>query len=191
MLERFGRMSLGVYYHVHRWYSPGTASYTRPDPLPMEILREAKYLYVSANPLSASDPLGLAAFKPCSELPAPRPCQCDKDKLAEAAQTSRKFRDEFCKFRNSAERPPAVPKAGEGADTIGKIDPALGPVYRPQGNPCREFCTCEHERDLDSPRVRDLLLDGVPTQQIVNWLECRAYNRGTFCLQGFARGGIP
>jgi RHS repeat-associated protein len=185
----------GVYYNVNRWYQPGSGRYTRPDPLPMEILREASYAYANSNPVISSDPLGLEAFQPCSDLPMPQPCECDKGKLAQAAQTARKFRDEFCAYRNSPERPPGVPHSGEGgARTVGKIDPSLGPVYRPQGDSCRDFCVCEHERqherDLKSPRVRKMILDGVPTQQTVNWLECRAYFTGTFCLQGFARGGI-
>ena len=184
----------GVYYNVNRWYQPATGFYTRPDPLPMVLLREATYAYAMSNPLTASDALGLAAFKPCSDLPAPQSCKCDKEKLAQAAATSRKFRDQFCAARNSPERPPGVPKSGEGgAETVGKLDRALGPVYRPQGDPCQDFCICEHERqhekDLHSPRVEQMILDGVPTQQTVNWLECRAYTKGTFCLLGFARGG--
>ena len=188
-------MGAEVFYNVYRWYSPGSATYNRPDPLPMELLRETQYVYVSANPLFATDPLGLVPFEPCSKLPPPQPCECDEEKVDNAAQTSKRFQQEFCKFRNSSERPPGIPRSGEGVETIGKVDPRQGPMYRPQGDPCVDYCICEHERqhqrDVDSPPVTNMLLDGVATQQILNWLECRGYKTGTDCLEDAMRGGTP
>jgi hypothetical protein len=81
---------------------------------------------------------------------------------------------------------------GEG-QTLGRIDPDLGPVYRPQGDPCRDYCICVHERkhveDVASADVANMFLDHVPQQQIINWLECRAYKAGTDCLESFIGGG--
>lgn len=53
----------------HRWYTPSTGRYTRPDPLARQIADRARYLrgtpdpiygYADANPVMLVDPLGLA-----------------------------------------------------------------------------------------------------------------------------------
>jgi RHS repeat-associated protein len=194
----FTNASLGSdpYYNLHRWYESWTGTYSRPDLLPMELLGEWQpYLYVLANPLAGFDPLGLAAFKPCSDLQVPSPCNCNKEKVNQALQGARSLREKFCRYRDSSELPPGIPAAGEDEErTVGKIDPVLGPVYRPR-DPCLDWCVCQHEqqhdKDLGDPRVRRMVIDGLPDQQIVNWLECRAYTIGSICLQGFARGGVP
>jgi RHS repeat-associated protein len=186
-----------LYHNLHRWLEYGTGRYTRPDPLPTELPNElSPFLYVYSNPLLASDALGLSPYFPCSDIPKPpTPCNCDADKLRARAEGQRGLRDEYCKLKNSSERPPGVPAPGKDEDlALGVLDPELGPMYRKQGDPCLEWCTCAHERqhdrDTDDPRFRKLILDGIPDQQIVNWLECRAYNTSFFCAQGFARGGI-
>lgn len=54
---------VGVYYNVHRWYSPTTGRYTRPDPLGLREQEENVYLFVRANPLISFDPLGLITWR--------------------------------------------------------------------------------------------------------------------------------
>jgi RHS repeat-associated protein len=48
----------GIAYNVHRWLEPGTGRYTRPDPL-TNSADPGRYSYVDANPVIATDPLGL------------------------------------------------------------------------------------------------------------------------------------
>jgi RHS repeat-associated protein len=45
-------------YNVHRWYEGQTGRYTRPDPI-RSPLAYSDYLYVSSNPLTKTDRLGL------------------------------------------------------------------------------------------------------------------------------------
>lgn len=55
---------MGVFYNVHRWYTSGTGRYTRPDPMrSVEQGRrpENTYGYAVGNPLSFTDPVGLAS----------------------------------------------------------------------------------------------------------------------------------
>lgn len=51
-------------YNLHRWYEPGAGRYTRPDPITSQntvggISATSIYVYVGAQPLTSSDPLGL------------------------------------------------------------------------------------------------------------------------------------
>jgi RHS repeat-associated protein len=47
----------GIYYNVHRWYAPGTGTYTRPDPA--RLLGISDYVYALGDPISISDSSGL------------------------------------------------------------------------------------------------------------------------------------
>ncbi|MDI9630492.1 MAG: RHS repeat-associated core domain-containing protein, partial [Acidobacteriota bacterium] len=190
-----------LYYNVHRWYEAGTGRYVSADPLPMHLLEEdSTFIYVSSNPMVGSDPLGLCELKPCSEFPGPPPvCSCDRSRAAEAAKGSSSLARRFCANRNSAERPTGI----ADSDSLDPCDPRVkgmvGPdgsaQYKPQGDPCLEWCTCQHEnqhvRDIKDPRVTKMMYAGIAIQQVVNWLECRAYTTGTFCLRGYAQGGQP
>ena len=51
----------GIYYNVHRWYSPATGRYTRPDPLGQRGGPNL-YQYAAANPIRHSDPFGLSIY---------------------------------------------------------------------------------------------------------------------------------
>lgn len=67
--------------HFHRWYSPGTGRYTRPDPLglvnpntfsPSSALGsrlEMVYGYAEMNPLLRIDAMGLRSRVCCREIP--------------------------------------------------------------------------------------------------------------------------
>jgi RHS repeat-associated protein len=70
----------GVYYNVHRWYQPGTGSYTRPDPL--GVVNQAAfsptsgqapvrqpYGYAEMNPVIRFDSLGLKSRVCCKKIP--------------------------------------------------------------------------------------------------------------------------
>jgi RHS repeat-associated protein len=184
-----------THYNVHRWYESRIGRYTRIDPLPTDEPDEiSPYLYVYSNPLTGFDPLGLSTFLPCSDLPGrPCPSACDSEQVSQAATVTLSFGKQFCKYKNSPERPPGIPSPGESnVQVVGRID-SEGPVYRPRGNPCLDWCTCQHEQqhfqDVKDPRVTNWLLDGLPLRQIANWLECRAYKKETPCLQGLALGG--
>ena len=61
--EAWADASLGseVLYNLHRWFSPGTGNYSRPDPIYNQILKGGLYIYANSNPLTATDPLGLRA----------------------------------------------------------------------------------------------------------------------------------
>jgi RHS repeat-associated protein len=67
-------------YNVHRWYQPGTGSYSRPDPL--GIVNQATfgpgsgrgpvrqlYGYAEMNPVLRFDPLGLESRVCCKKIP--------------------------------------------------------------------------------------------------------------------------
>lgn len=54
-------------YNVHRWFEHQSGRYTQPDPLGIIDGDPHLYAYGQANPLSAVDPLGLAA-KVCCRL---------------------------------------------------------------------------------------------------------------------------
>jgi RHS repeat-associated protein len=189
----------GIYYNVHRWYEQGTGRYARVDPLSTDDPDEvSQFLYAYSNPLQRFDPLGLQAWRNCSDIPS-FPCGCDREEAAQAAETSLGLRNLFCQFKNSSERPPGIPDPGsveQDERSVGRLDPQTGgPQYRDQGDPCLNWCTCQHERqhqrDLDDPRVTKILGGIGSLQRQVNWLECRAYNTGFFCFQGVARGGAP
>ena len=75
-----GGAGSGLYYNVHRWYSPALGRYTQPDPLqiaetsrvffyprPLSNQRFSLFSYVDAAPLSFADPLGLLKFVGCSQ----------------------------------------------------------------------------------------------------------------------------
>jgi RHS repeat-associated protein len=185
----------GRSYNIHRWYDTATGRYINPDPLPPQRPDElTPYHYVNSNPIGGIDPLGLAAFKPCSKLTEPQACQCDKGKMNKELGSAAELGSLFCKYKDSAERPPGIPPPGDNTRAVGDIVPGVGPVYKPR-DPCLDWCTCaherQHERDLQDPRVREMQIEGDPVQQVVNWLECRAYSVTQRCLRGFLAGGLP
>jgi len=152
---------------------------------------------VYSNPLNRSDFLGLAAFEPCSNIPN-RPCSsnCDLGKVERALPEALRLRDLYCRYKDSPEVPPGIPTGEEAEEnTTGSVSPIDGPSYKPQGDPCLDWCVCQHEgqheKDKKLPQVQEMLIARLPTQQIVNWLECRGYTAGRFCLQGLARGAMP
>ncbi len=49
----------GLYYNVHRHYSPGTGTYTTSDPIELAGGINT-YSYVNGNPVNYTDPLGLS-----------------------------------------------------------------------------------------------------------------------------------
>jgi len=66
-------------YQVHRWYTPGIGSYTRPDPLGVvnratfgggggDPVRQL-YGYAEMNPILRFDPLGLKSRVCCKKIP--------------------------------------------------------------------------------------------------------------------------
>lgn len=59
-------------YHVHRWYSPSTGSFTRPDPWGIDRPEGIVHLYTYAEsrPTLLIDPTGLSPF-PVWILPNP------------------------------------------------------------------------------------------------------------------------
>ncbi|MCZ7651072.1 MAG: hypothetical protein M5U13_07905 [Thermoanaerobaculia bacterium] len=191
-----------LFYNVHRWYEAGTGRYVSADPLPMQFREDySTFLYTESNPLVGSDPLGLCEFRPCSSLSGPPPtCSCDRPRVKQAAAGETGFARLFCAYRNSPEVPPGVPANGSpdpcDPRVLGNVQgPGGSPQFKPQGDPCLEWCTCQHERqhaqDLRDPRVARMIVTGTPTRQVANWLECRAYTVGSFCLTGYASGGQP
>jgi len=62
-------LGAGGYYNVYRWYTPGTGRYTKVDPLGVAEGDENAYTYAVANPLLATDPLGLRSRVCCRKIP--------------------------------------------------------------------------------------------------------------------------
>jgi RHS repeat-associated protein len=183
-----------LYYNLHRWYETQSGRYTSVDPLVMAYKENGSvFSYAASNPLLEIDSLGLCEFKPCSDLTEPpKPCDCDKNRTKAAAEGESGLAKLFCKYRNSNTCPPgmgcgqALPKPCDPR-VLGKLDENGKPVYKPQGDPCLEWCTCQHEkqhaRDLDDPQVQ-AVFGPMAEQQAINWLECRAYTAGSDCLSG-------
>lgn len=55
---REASLGASIYYNVHRWFTPGTGRYSRPDPALRPLIGRL-YLYAKSNPLFNYDPLGL------------------------------------------------------------------------------------------------------------------------------------
>lgn len=55
-------LGLGLYQNVHRWYEPGTGRYASVDPWQDPVEARPLYAYVSNQPLTLTDPLGLRQF---------------------------------------------------------------------------------------------------------------------------------
>jgi RHS repeat-associated protein len=74
-LWREATMGAGVAYNLHRWYAPGTARYSRTDPLFFTLQDVNAYSYARANPLVGVDPLGLQTYhctRPLGKPPGPK-----------------------------------------------------------------------------------------------------------------------
>jgi RHS repeat-associated protein len=63
-------LSAGLYHYGARYYNPGTARWTQPDPInQISSLTEAnRYAYVGGDPINAVDPTGLACADPTGVL---------------------------------------------------------------------------------------------------------------------------
>lgn len=182
-------------YNVNRWYSPDGGKYSQPDPLYMVRLEDTStYAYVGSRPLVQIDPLGLTAVTPCSRLQGPpNTCKCNPEKIAKRLGDSEFFQKAFCAARNSPVRPPEV-VALENSGQTSAVGNAIGePSFVPQGDPCLNWCTCvhenQHQKDKRNPQYLKLVSSEATVDQVVNWLECRAYTRGSLCLAGALKGG--
>jgi RHS repeat-associated protein len=162
----------GIYYNLHRWYSPGVGRYTKSDPVRW-LQFATHYLYASNRPLTIVDPRGLA---PCASLEKPSPGSCCGSPLAPRIQNVKTKRALYCANRDN---PPITVEQKEKAGWIDVPQNGGSPTahYKPQGNPCTDWCICDHENYHIQQFNR-----GELGRISLNAAECKAYSRHLKCL---------
>jgi len=152
-------------------------------------------VYGESSPVVWTDDLGLVPKPPegrwCDDQVRPCPDTCDADRLSRAVTDAQELGAAYCRMSDQPDLPREV-KEGD-PHTIGGIDDATDrPWFLPQGDPCRDYCLCGHEwkhlQQLQDPRVDQMLIDRIPTRQIVNRLECEAYQTSVACFRSFLGG---
>jgi len=83
------------FYNVHRWYSPATGRYTRPDPLGIDEDDYTLYAYAIANPLINIDPDGLIALAPGEKCKGFKKMLRRLQKIKKNCECLAYFRDEL------------------------------------------------------------------------------------------------
>lgn len=171
------------YYNAHRWYDPVVGRYTRLEPVRW-LQHSSHYLYAQNRPLFFVDPGGL---DPCANLSAPPlPGSCCGEGLtpiAGAFQNVLRKRALYCANR---EQPPIVGDERLRKGWIEITDGVPTAHYTPQGNPCIDWCVCQHE-EYHIEQARSGELRGMSR----NAAECEAYNQQIKCLLNLTRSGPP
>ena len=185
-------------YNVFRWYESTLGVYTRLDPFGIRLPVEVNgYWYAEARPvfftdglgLYAGDPFAVGPTLPCSTLPQ-EVCfeRCDPSRVRAASQSAQFLGGEFCKYRNEPTYPPRVADLIDRGRLRRSGQVAGGEQYVPSGDPCLDYCVCQHERShseqLRDPRIQQLI-GAVPVTQIRNQLECESYGVSVNCLESF------
>jgi len=182
---RLGGVQGDLYYNVHRWFRDREGRYIQDDPIGI-VAALTHYLYAASRPTTLVDPdgrltkptdgrwCGSTRENPNISLPEPDCRKCDVKRVKAAIQTLRANRTIYCSGR--LKKPDEGPKGG--------FDEYQGETwYKPQGDPCVDYCICLHEQD-HILRVRQSPYLEVPNAE----LECLASSVHQQCLGGFLGG---
>jgi len=169
-----GYVQGGVYYNVNRWYQPATGRYTRLDPVRW-LQHSTHYLYGENRPTFLIDSRGLA---PCAGLAMPSPGSCCGEGSKPLAPSFRNILARRALYCAKMDKPPITVAQGEKKGWVEV--PEQGPPtahFEPQGNPCIDWCICDHE----SFHIAQAM-SGELREISHNAAECKAYNRHLRCL---------
>jgi RHS repeat-associated protein len=177
-------------YNLNRWYDGEVGRYTRPDPLGL-FRSLTHYLYASSSPLNLIDPdgripkpadakdCGATISNPSVTLPKPACRDCDPGKLKAASTNVSSNKQGFCGGGKKCASQEELRARARGG-----VDESTGQAwYRPQGDPCVDYCICVHEQD----HIRRLFFNPYRDSSCEE-LECLASVSQLRCLQLFAGG---
>lgn len=181
---------------MHRWYQAETGKYSRVDPLGLRAGIHS-LIYANGRVATMTDPLGLEP-KPssagwCDERPVLfQLCECSREEASASLGETLALRAQFCNGTGVSHRSRISNPVASGAFGVaGSVDGGRA-WYDPSvigDDPCLAACTCVHEENhasaLHDPRLVQLRMVGVPTADILDWLECMAYSDEAVCLSGF------
>ena len=191
---------IDIHYNINRYYDPVVGRYTRGDPLGLKGGLNS-YLYANNNPVRFIDPKGLIpkppsgtwcgpSFDPNKKGDWPRntrtppwssPEPCDPNAIQKAIKNVEEVGGEACAGTYE-------PPRSEGGDTSRKYKGGYdGKEKRywiiPTGDPCVDFCRCEHEVS----HGREYLVNPPrPNEGDKDWenrMECAAYRHQKNCLE--------
>ena len=160
--------------NVFRWYQADIGRYSRLEPVRW-LQHKTLYRYADSRPLFLIDTRGLA---PCSNLAEPSPGSCCEKGDTPLAPTFRNLLARQALYCGNKDKPAITGRQREKKGWV-EVPGGGAPTahYKPQGNPCIDWCVCEHE----SFHIQQAL-SGELSSISHNAAECKAYKRHLRCL---------